>query len=292
MTDAESTTDQLESNAEQPQMEFDVYCHECGYNLRGIVTTRCPECGTGSPALQNAKPSIPWAHRESLGNVRAFIRTVLFASFGLRKLSQNVYLPIDFAESQKFRRWTIGTTMLFAIAFVVWFQVSGVSGLLSNSFFTDLRGMIWPSVVIVCLLALYVVLATGVPSLFFDYRDVPVSLRNNAVALSYYYAAPLAWWPIPLAISVLIILQNPIDMRTRWLAVTLTSIAFFAPLTPIVLWCFQLFRIAKRVLRGQTGRKVWLTIGIPLLWFACAILVFLLIPLAGFYTWVLVDALS
>ncbi len=291
MTDAATNLEQ-HNDADQLQTGFEVYCHECGYNLRGIDTARCPECGTDSPALQNAKPSIPWAHRESLGNVRAFLKTVVFASFGLRKLSQNVYLPIDFAESQKFRRWTIGTAMLFAIAFAIWFHVSGVSGLLSDSFFTELREMIWPSFVIIGLLTLYVVLATGVPSLFFDYRDVPVSLRNNAVALSYYCAAPLAWWPIPLAISVLIVLQNPIDIPNRWLAVALTSIAFLAPLTPIVLWCFQLFRIAKRVLRGQTGRKAWLTIGIPLLWFACAILVFVLIPLAGFYTWVLYDALS
>ncbi len=292
MADASSDPTQNDTDASQSYAGFDVYCHECGYNLRGIETTRCPECGKESPALQNADPRIPWIHRKSIGSVRAFLKTVLFATFSPRKLSEDVYLQIDFRDAQRFRWWTIGVAMFWVVTSTVLFFAAGPYDLYLGHIVNDLYQMVWPCVVANILILLYMILATGVPSLFFDYRDIPVNLRNNAIALSYYCIAPLTWWPLPVVVSILIFREAPIDIRNRWIAIPLTTIAVIAPATPAILWCFQIFRIARRVLRNQTGRKAWLMMGIPILWMLAGVLVLVLIPLAVFYTWVLIDVLS
>ncbi len=291
------------SNAEHPSADpagdgpdhstFDIYCHECGYNLRGNESVRCPECGEDSPALQNADPRIPWVHRKELGTLRAFRKTVWFATFHPRKLSRDVYLDIDFRESQKFRWWTIAAAMFWLVGLTIsLYAIGPVDPVFWGSDVADFLKMYWPSAVLNVLVFIYIILATGVPSLFFDYKDLPINLRNNAVALSYYCCAPLAWWPFPLALSMFILSLQPFDMRSMWVAIPLSTLMVLAPFTTIFLWCFQLSGIASRVLRNQTGRKAWLTIGTPMLWFFTAIVVFGLIPLAGFYAWVLIDALS
>lgn len=277
----------------QPRTTFDIHCHECGYNLRGLDQDRCPECGKESPALQNADPRIPWTRREELGTLRAFRKTVWLATFSPRKLSQDVYLNIDFREAQRFRWWTIGTAMFWLVALTLsLYGVGPEAPAFWGSDVADILKLYWPSAVLNVLVFFYIILATGVPSLFFDYKDLPVNLRNNAITISYYCCAPLAWWPFPLAISLFLTTLQPLDMSNMWIAIPLATLMVIAPLTTIFLWCFQLFGIAKRVFRGQTGRQAWLAIGTPMLWLLAAIVVFGLIPLAGFYTWVLIDALS
>ncbi|GJM24466.1 MAG: hypothetical protein DHS20C16_08810 [Phycisphaerae bacterium] len=281
-----------DATADHAANDFDVYCHECGYNLRGISEPRCPECGKDSPALLNAESSIPWIHRKELGNVRAFLKTVLFATFSPRKLSEDVYLHIDYREARKFQRWTIAVAMVWMICTTIMLHVAAARGELTDTTIVSALEMYWPSVLFNALVLLYLMLATGIPSLFFDYRDVPINLRNNAIALSYYCCAPLTWWPLPVIISIQLFKQNPLDIKNLWVSVPLTTIAVITPAAPIILWCFQVYRIAKRVLRGQTGRKAWMTTGIPLLWLLAAILVFGLVPLALFYAWVFIDAVS
>ncbi|MEM8739713.1 MAG: acyl carrier protein [Planctomycetota bacterium] len=36
----------LRGSTKQAAAESDLPCRDCGYNLRGCVSTRCPECGT------------------------------------------------------------------------------------------------------------------------------------------------------------------------------------------------------------------------------------------------------
>lgn len=291
-SDAEQSGNESTTHA-QSSATFDIHCHECGYNLRGNESVRCPECGEASPALQNAEPRIPWIHREELGMLRAFRRTVWFATVHPRKLSQDVYLDIDFREAQRFRWWTIGAAMFWLVGLTIsLYAIGPVDPVFWGSDVADFLKMYWPSAVLNVLVLIYIILATGVPSLFFDYKDLPINLRNNAIALSYYCCAPLAWWPFPLALSMLILSLQPFDMKNMWLAIPLTTLMVLAPLTTVFLWCFQLSGIASRVLRNQTGRKAWLTIGTLLLWLLAAIAVFGLLPLAGFYVWVLIDALS
>jgi hypothetical protein len=295
VSDATSDPNRPIAEADQPATGFDIYCHECGYNLRGISEPRCPECGKESPALLNAEPSIPWIHRKQIGNVRAFLKTVLFATFSPRKLSEDVYLHIDFRDAQKFRRWAIAVAMFWMIGMTITLHVAGAQGRLTDPTILNVLGMYWPSVVFNGLVLLYLILATGIPSLFFDYRDVPINLRNNAIALSYYCIAPLCWGPV-VVVSSIAVMRDSLDSHrfaaNNAIEITLIFVGIAGPFVPVGAGLYSLLQVAGRVLRGQTGRKVWMTIGIPMLWLLSAIVVFALIPLAGFYVWVLVDALS
>jgi hypothetical protein len=58
---------------------IDRFCVGCGYNLRGLISDRCPECGLKLD--EAAAAPIPWEGRRHLGAFRAFWRTVMQAMF-------------------------------------------------------------------------------------------------------------------------------------------------------------------------------------------------------------------
>jgi len=285
-------TGDVRADTSNPSVALDVYCHECGYNLRGLTGTRCPECGKDSPALANAEPNIPWVHRARLGNLWAFTKTVLFASFRPRKLSQNVFLHIDFCEAKRFRRWVIAVTMFWMIGLTAFLYAIGPNNRLYDREFAELLKLYWPMALGNVLMLPFLLLATGIPSLFFDYRDLPVSLRNNAIALSYYCCAPLAWWPLPVIGGVGLLMSDPMSIENDMIAIPLIIAGALLPLMPIAIWSFSLLRLASRIMSDHQLRIIWMAAGIPLLWLLSVLLVFGLIPMAGFYVWVLIDALS
>ncbi|GJM24464.1 MAG: hypothetical protein DHS20C16_08790 [Phycisphaerae bacterium] len=299
MPDPASNPEQLDSDAksspaDEAHVDFDVYCHECGYNIRGIESSRCPECGKNLPATQKAEPSIPWIHRKRIGNVSAFFKTVLFATFSPRKLSKDVYLHIDFRKAQKFRHWTIGVAMLWMVVLTILLHVASHYGHVNDRTIVELLEMYWPSAVFNVLALLYLILATGVPGVFFDYRDIPVNLRNNAIALSYYCTAPLTWGPVfvvaPLAVwydSV-----NSYRVITHNMEITIMFAGILIPLIPAVPWAYSLARIAERITHNHQRRVAWMFIGMPVMLALLAVAIFGLIPLASFYVWVLIDTLS
>ena len=46
-------------------------CDECGYRLRGLTVTRCPECGTEFNPDVAPQADIPWLRRAELGVITA-----------------------------------------------------------------------------------------------------------------------------------------------------------------------------------------------------------------------------
>ena len=51
-------------------------CDECGYYLRGLTVTRCPECGTEFNPHAVPQADIPWLRRAELGVVAAYVQSV------------------------------------------------------------------------------------------------------------------------------------------------------------------------------------------------------------------------
>ena len=54
------------------EIAHDLYCQECGYNLRGLISNRCPECGWFLETVRATESQIPWVHRKKLAWFRAY----------------------------------------------------------------------------------------------------------------------------------------------------------------------------------------------------------------------------
>src|SRR5439155_9007353 len=73
------------------QLEVDVFCVECGYNLHGQPVTRdpnlglfvcrCPECGKYHPAGTGISATTPWVRRLAAILLLFWVLIVLFAVF-------------------------------------------------------------------------------------------------------------------------------------------------------------------------------------------------------------------
>ncbi len=63
------------------EIEGDLYCPKCGYNLRGLTSDRCPECGYDICVIRERKSQIPWVYRDQEGSFRAYWKTVWLVMF-------------------------------------------------------------------------------------------------------------------------------------------------------------------------------------------------------------------
>jgi hypothetical protein len=76
-------------------------CVDCGYDLRGIGTLRCPECGTDyDPA---APTQLPWSRRGEIGPLRAFLLTASAVTRRRRTLAREIARPLSAADARLFR---------------------------------------------------------------------------------------------------------------------------------------------------------------------------------------------
>ena|SRR5271170_8184180 len=92
------------------------FCIGCGYNLRGIDSDRCPECGAAVDRSAMAISVIPWTHRRSLGWATAYLRTVKLSILHPAKLAHEIGRPGNFADAILFRRITAGLATVSMIA--------------------------------------------------------------------------------------------------------------------------------------------------------------------------------
>lgn len=84
-------------------LAHDAYCPACGYNVRGLDGCRCPECGKGFAPAELSASQIPWTQRRQVGRVRAFWRTVWFATFHVKQMTAGGAGELDRAAARRFR---------------------------------------------------------------------------------------------------------------------------------------------------------------------------------------------
>jgi hypothetical protein len=103
----------------------------CGYNLRGLSSERCPECGLAiDTALSGV---IPWERRKGLGYFRSFVRTLGMGTFRPTKLARATGEPIDLRSARIFR-WIVRGTIVMPVVGLFELAVAWNGGL--NSVFT------------------------------------------------------------------------------------------------------------------------------------------------------------
>src|SRR2546421_11397401 len=82
-------------------IEQQLFCPDCGYNLHGIASDRCPECGFALDRDQLARSRIPWTHRRDIGRARAYLRTVWLVITTPRTIADEVARPVDFDDARR-----------------------------------------------------------------------------------------------------------------------------------------------------------------------------------------------
>jgi len=199
-----------------------MYCPGCGYDLRGLGSDRCPECGLDIDTVHAG--IIPWERRKGIGYFKSFFRTLVIATFRPTQLARATGAPIDLRSARLFRRIVRVLVIMPAIAlfaFALFLHgglrsliiIDGISGpaqafgpFLEPLFLWTVGATLRPTLPIGFVLS--VILATGVSHWLFMKQLDPVR-QNRAMAFSFYFCSPLGWIWVPcLAFSAAMVLSN------------------------------------------------------------------------------------
>lgn len=286
----------------------ELFCPGCGYDLRGIESDRCPECGL---AIDRAGGSsrIPWAHRRRIGRVRAYGRTVWLATFRVRQLGDEVHRAVDYRDAQRFRLVTVLVATLAAVgvlaaAVTAAGGVKELANVLPNEFAFWEPGEVAPGTVDAFLpwvasalmppvlplaILLFLLLLTGVASYWFHPRSLPVVRQNRAVALSYYACAPLVFlWLPAVATSVVLLTPRELAISRVYLFLVFLDVVL-VPLVPII-WYVVTLRLLRVATGARARRMILAAIVIPASCALSAILALGLIPWLVGFAWLVIDS--
>lgn len=270
----------------EPADLADRFCPACGYNLRGIASERCPECGQVFDPNQPSDPQIPWSHRRTIGRRKAFWRTVKLVCFNNKQFASEINRPVRLSDALAFRR-TVALHLFIPIALLTsWGYLEGLGYLRDwdvRHWFPseDLVGSISQLLGLPVLLAsiwLFLIFAFGVGSYFFHPKALPMRQQNRAVALSYYGCAPwtLLLFSLPIVAGLIVAIAafdldsrsrgNPVAMGVVWILLigVLGVQATLMWITPVYLFV--------RTTHCSGLRKAVFTVGQPLLLIVAALL--------------------
>jgi hypothetical protein len=301
-----------------PTAPGELFCPECGYDLRGIEgSARCPECGMAIDRSGAAGSRIGWVHRRRVGRLRAYVKTVGQVLFHAGRVGAEAAVrPIDYAAAHRFRWVTVAWVSLPpAVAYVIaWSSVVTPPWVIGFPFPASLSGafpapvpavydfvfpwaagaMTWyvPPVALVLLAAL----VTGVASYWFHPRRLPVVRQNRAVAVSYYGCAPLAWLPVGLLLvgaAVVLAVSQRNNFPPTPLAEIITVLTIFGAIGtvgPVIGAWGATLRLYRAAVRPGPGGFAAAAAGITAAWVACAVLALGLFPWAAGYVRLAVES--
>ncbi len=268
-------TDQASAITKSAAIAEDLFCQSCGYNLRGLTGAVCPECGGSLAGVRSEICNIPWVHRRELGRWRAYWKTIAFVMFRQRQFAEEMARPVGFRDSQRFRWLTIMLACMpagVAIA-ATYALVPPVRH--RDQWVTLLYAEVWPIVVEYVCFLLFLAAATGLPSYFFQPKDIPVAQRNRAIALSYYACGPLAITFIPAICYVAGLALRHLHETTSLLFFLL---AFHLPLGQLFAWWADLLHLSRRLTPQKTLQGSVFVL-LPMLWFSLVVVLLILLPM-------------
>ena len=261
-------------------IDADLLCGQCSQNLRGVISDRCPECGTHFDRARLVSPSIPWEQRRQLGRFRAYWKTVRLFTFP-GKISTEAMQAVTLRAARSFRRWTL--LLLCAAVFVpimVWKMNEGGSTPRPRTLFPlfypesewpklpELLRNPWFFGTSLVSLLIWVIAATGISSYFFHPRRLAPAQQKRAVALSDYAMAPLGWI-LPLMLGAALFIGIEVSYEyVPWIYYSFSAV--FATLLILCALCpVTYFWTTLRLLRQATAsrlRVLTAALLLPILW--------------------------
>jgi hypothetical protein len=283
------------------------FCPDCGYDLRGIASQRCPECGLAIDSNANLS-RIPWRHRGRIGWVRAFCRTILLATFKPRRLAGVSAGPIGFSESQYFRRIVVGLAsvpLVAALSIII--HVQGGSGFISAVGLSplDVQGawhprfiwqlaFIWSAGATLAPVAVVaIVLAVGLCTAASKYwfTSPPIDQRNRAMTVGEYACAPLAWLFIPGIAALGFNLQSTHDLGLSLICGLSLCLSYASLAAVLLLWWWDTLRMMVAATQCGWGRLLAAGALLPVTWVICAFVGLGIFPAIVGFLWLIVDSL-
>ena len=301
-------------------------CSQCGYDLRGIASERCPECGF-ELALQPALTGeIPWTYRKPRGRARSFMQTVLKVTRGGPWISRMTAGPVSMRDARRF--WLVAATitalpLLLAIAYAqlrvadAWvylyapdplFMSSGQNvaadfGLRSpwsahwpgwihsNVLWPITAGLEVPGMAILSVW-LFVLMATGVQTYLFHPRRVPSEVRQRATAFSYYLGAPLVLSSLPvlgILVCNIVALERQSDPPRILMPIALLCAVLIAIVG--VIWLVRLVTTLRTTTAAGGRSLAYACVFVLIGWAASACFALLFVPWCVGVARLLIEAL-
>lgn len=286
--------------------EHELFCPDCGYNLRGTPADRCSECGLGLAFINSPESGIPWAHRRTRGLLSTFWATVWMALFRTRVLARAVYRPVPMRDAQRFHFIALGLMVASVFAAVAIFLASPADSsptvLLSwmkpatsdTSWYGFLiaeygRASVWAWMFAVSVGFLSAVLTcAGGTAYLFQPRRLAVEQQRRAIAMSCYAAAPMAVaGPLLVASVAISTFLGPAGYGDQW-----AERAAAAVIGLCMVWVWLLLvHLARRTLRA-TAAVLWVGLITPVIWAVGGGLTFCIAGVSAFYVAIIVNSLS
>jgi len=270
---------------------LDVFCPKCSYNLRGIESERCPECGYSLAFLKIAESQIPWVHREQIGRLRAYWQTVWWATFRRLKFGEELARPMSVPDARRFLHVTMLHVYLAILILTELLVLEGSQGL-RTAFdrHTALTVCVMLVVHLCVLLAFSVAWRIGGDTI--RSKNMPASRQAQALGLGYYAAGAFAWLPLTWPLMFMAFRLGLAYERVWYLSVAFAIFSFVLLAFPFMLWIYDLAYIERCVLhrssadQAKAGLKQMLLLGIA------ELVVLILLPLAIAYIALIVYSLA
>ena len=255
-------------------------CPVCGYDLSGLTSEKCPECGRVLDWEKLSHPQIPWIHRRTRGRFRAFWTTVWYVVFQNKHFRREYVHPVSCKEAKRFQWVVILHAYSSCLIGTLLLLLHGKNWGIEAQALSSALGSIGPLTLIFTCALLFMVAMTGLPRDHFHTEDFDLERQNRGIALSYYACAPLAhlFWAC-LTVVAGILAAECFSVRIR--GDVLGLVAFFLVLLGFGVYSYCLRSLANAALGGLNDWK--LIYLLPLQWLLTAMGILVLLPLATFY---------
>ncbi|HEY7119113.1 MAG TPA: zf-TFIIB domain-containing protein [Tepidisphaeraceae bacterium] len=236
-------------------------CAACGYDLRGIESDRCPECGAWFDPTGRLTPQLPWARRRG---VRSYLKTVwrltrrpaavlademgraaspVSAAWGFRRITILIaWVSVVAAGWEARRMWFVAHTI----------RASGVEPGDAENHVVGLLVWGWSFWLSAIALLLVMMGATACAGWVAVSRRLDDVRFNRALILAEYTCAPLAWTPVAIVLGAA--MRVSIGWAERWLLMQTWHwwVLIGGPLAAVVaLWVRAILALARS--GGLTG---------------------------------------